>query len=45
LFTRVGAQHDLATQHVNEFLFVRVPVAHRGFLAGRQDGVVDADLD
>ena len=31
-------------QHEDEFLFMRVPVAHRGFLAGRQRGVVDADL-
>ena len=43
LLARLGAQHHLAFQHEYEFVLVRVPVAHGGFLAGWQYGVVDAD--
>ena len=44
LLSGIGAQNHFAAQHEDEFLFVRMPVAHRGFLAGRQRRVIDADL-
>src|SRR5271156_6045952 len=43
LFARAGAQHHFALEHINELILVRVPVPQRGFLAGRQRRVVDAD--
>src|SRR5262249_5954799 len=43
LLAGVAAQQQLPLEHVYELILVRVPVAHRGLLAGRERRDVDAD--